>query len=269
MTPEESLKAGRVDEALAGLSEQVRKAPADPALRRFLFQLLAVAGKWEKALTQLQVLADMDADSMLLAQGFRPVIGCEIFRAEVFQGRRGPLIFGEPTEWMGWMVQANTMAAEGHLKPAQELRARALDAAPAVAGAINGEAFEWICDADSRLGPMLETIIDGKYFWVPFERVARVVMEPPSDLRNLIWIPAKFGWTNGGEATGLIPVRYPGSEASEDGGLRLARRTDWLDRGEETFFGLGQRMFATDAGEYSLLEVRTIELTLNPAEKRD
>ena len=100
LTPEESIKAGRVDEALASLQEGIRKAPADPRLRRFLFQLSCIMGKWEKALTQLQVLADLDAESFLLAQIFRPVIACETLRAEVFQGKRTALIFGEP-EWSG------------------------------------------------------------------------------------------------------------------------------------------------------------------------
>jgi type VI secretion system protein ImpE len=266
MTPEENVRLGKIEEALSGLQEKIRQAPADRDLRRFLWQLLCLLGKWEKALTQLQILADMDADSLLLAQAFQSVIGCEMIRSEVFQGKRSPLIFGEPKEWISWMIQANTMTGEGQYKPAQELRARALEAAPAIGGLINGEAFAWIGDADSRLGPIVEAVIDGKYFWVPFERVARISVERPSDLRDLVWIPAVFGWTNGGEATGFIPVRYPGSEASADGGIRMARKTDWVEREEETFLGLGQRMFATDQGEFPLLEIRTIELALNATE---
>jgi type VI secretion system protein ImpE len=158
------------------------------------------------------------------------------------------------------MVQANTLVAEGQLKPARELRERALEGAPAIAGTINGQAFEWIADADSRLGPLLEAMIDGKYFWVPFDRISRLAVERPSDLRDLVWVPAKFGWTNGGEASGFIPARYPGSEDAADGGIRLTRKTEWLEREEETFCGLGQRMFSTDAGDFPLLEVQTIEL---------
>jgi type VI secretion system protein ImpE len=265
MTPAESLRAGNLEQALADLHAEIRSKPADAPLRRFLFQLQCVLGNWEKALTQLQVLADMDAESSLLAQIFRPVIGCENIRAEVFRGKRTPLIFGEPQEWMGWLVQANTLVAEGQLKQARELRDRALEAAPAVSGKINDHAFEWISDADSRLGPMTEAMIDGKYFWVPFEHVARVVIEKPVDLRDMVWIPAKFSWTNGGESPAYIPVRYPGSEESADTGLRLARKTDWLEREEETFLGLGQRMLATDGDNYPLLEVRTIEMGQAPA----
>ncbi|MBV8329514.1 MAG: virulence protein SciE type, partial [Verrucomicrobia bacterium] len=40
--------------------------------------------------------------------------------------------------------------------------------------------------------------------------------------------------------------------------LRLARKTEWVDQsGVQT--GLGQRVLATDANEYPLLEIRTIE----------
>jgi type VI secretion system protein ImpE len=40
--------------------------------------------------------------------------------------------------------------------------------------------------------------------------------------------------------------------------LKLARKTEWLDKAGVQV-GLGQRIFATDAGEYPLLEVRTME----------
>jgi type VI secretion system protein ImpE len=38
----------------------------------------------------------------------------------------------------------------------------------------------------------------------------------------------------------------------------LARKTDWLSLADDFYVGSGQRMFATDAGEYPLLDVRTI-----------
>lgn len=37
--------------------------------------------------------------------------------------------------------------------------------------------------------------------------------------------------------------------------MLLARRTEWSEDGA----GLGQRMFATDAADYALMDVRTIE----------
>jgi type VI secretion system protein ImpE len=266
MTAEEHLRTGQPDEALAALRESVKKAPADPKLRIFLFQLLCVQGEWEKALTQLQVLGDMDADSAMLAQIFRPVVECEQLRSEVFAGKRGPLIFGEPEPWIGPLVQANQFVAEGKYAAARELRERAFDEAPAVAGTLNEQPFEWIADADSRLGPLLEVIMDGKYYWVPFSRISSLRLEPPSDLRNFVWMPAHFTWSNGGHAPGFIPARYAGSESSPDPGLRLARKTEWIEKDEGLFVGFGQRLLATSGSECPLLELRRLDLS--PAEEK-
>ena len=111
------------------------------------------------------------------------------------------------------------------------------------------EEFEWIADADSRLGPILEVLLNGGYYWVPFARCTAIRITPPEDLRDLVWLPAEFTWANGGEATGFIPTRYPGSEAAADAALRLARRTEWARIGEEAYSGLGQRVLATSAEE--------------------
>jgi type VI secretion system protein ImpE len=81
-------------------------------------------------------------------------------------------------------------------------------------------------------------------------------IEPPSDLRDLVWTPASILWANGGEAVALVPTRYPGSEKSADPAVRLARRTEWTDLADGTCLGLGQRTLVTDAGETALLEVR-------------
>ncbi len=261
MTAEEALKAGQLDEALAALQDDIRRNPADPRLRRFLFQLHCVLGRWEKALTQLQVLADMDAESLMLASIFQPLIQCEMLRGEVFTGKRSPIVFGEPEHWVGLLVQANSLISQGNVKAAKELQAQALEDAPPIAGTLDGKPFEWISDADGRLGPVMETMLDGRYCWVPFHRIQRLTLEAPKDLRDLVWIPAQFIWTNGGETAGFIPTRYPGTESNADNALRLSRKTEWQDIGEEIFVGLGQRTFATDESDVPLLEVRSIEFS--------
>lgn len=260
MSSAELLQAGRLDEALKALQQEIRNRPDDQRLRIYLFQLESLLGRFDKALNQLQVLASLDADSMLLAQIFRPVITCELLRRDVFAGTRSPLVFGEPMEWVGWLVQANALVAKGEFEAAATLRDQALEAAPASPGRINGREFAWLADADSRLGPVLEAYIEGKYFWVPMARIQKVELEKPSDLRDLVWLPVRFTWTNGGAVPGHIPVRYPGTEASSEAGLKLARRTDWTEQPFGTWLGCGQRMLASDGGEHPLLETTLIEL---------
>ena len=50
-------------------------------------------------------------------------------------------------------MQATELFGKGEFKAGAELRDKAFEAAPTNAGKINGEAFEWIADADERLGP--------------------------------------------------------------------------------------------------------------------
>ena len=85
-----------------------------------------------------------------------------------------------------------------------------------------------------------------------------MAIEPPEDLRDLVWVPAQFSWANGGKSIALLPVRYPGTQRSSNDDLRLGRRTEWEEKGEGSYFGLGQRMLATDTADYPLLDVREL-----------
>src|SRR5688572_22865414 len=130
------LREGKLDEALAALQTQVRAKPADARLRVFLFQLLAVQGNWERALTQLNVSGELDATALAMVQTYREAIRCELLRAEIFAGKRSPLIFGQPDEWLALLMQALRLTAEGQHAAAADLRAQALEAAPATSGTI-------------------------------------------------------------------------------------------------------------------------------------
>jgi len=131
------------------------------------------------------------------------------------------------------------------------------------AGTLDSRAFTWIADADSRIGPILEAVINGRYYWVPFARLLKIEIEAPEDLRDMVWMPAHLQFANGGESVALVPTRYPGSEASTDGMVVLARKTVWEEIGPDAFQGLGQRVLATDIDEIPLMDVRSI--TMNPA----
>src|SRR5688572_6088349 len=133
MEAEEYLRAGRLEEALLALEHSVRQRPDEARLRVFLFQLLCVMGQWDRALTQLQVMVDIDAECTLLAQSYRPVIQSERLRGEIFSGARTPVIFGEPEDWIGQLIQAAQLTARGEIQAATALREQAFAAAPATA----------------------------------------------------------------------------------------------------------------------------------------
>jgi type VI secretion system protein ImpE len=258
VTPDDLVKAGRVEEALTALQDAVRNDPSRADLRVFLFQLLSVLGRWDRALTQLNVAAELDPKDLLMAQVCRAALQCEALRTEVFAGKRTPLLLGEPAEWIGRLIESVRVLGQGHPDKAATLRAEAFDGAPAVSGFADKAPFEWLADTDERLGPVFEAVIEGRYYWIPMSQVAAIDIEAPTDLRDVVWTPVRFTWTNGGTAIALMPARYPGSESAEDDAIKLGRRTDFIDAGGETFVGLGQRMWATPDAELPMLQTRRI-----------
>jgi type VI secretion system protein ImpE len=304
----EALRAGDPAAALDALQQQVRSDAANPKLRIFLFQLLAITGQWQRALTQLQLCGELDASTLAMVQTYRDAIQCEALRESVFAGKTTPQVIGPPRSlrslppegagppserpsggpvpprslrslppdgagtpserpgggpgrpdaWVALMIQALAADAQGDGAGAFALRAQAMDDAPARPGRIGDRGFEWVADADSRLGPILEVIVSGRYAWLPIDGIAKLEVEAPSDLRDLVWLPANLHFTNGGGTVALIPARYPGTTASADGSLLMGRRTEWLDMGHDQYRGLGQKLLATDQDEIGLFDVREI-----------
>lgn len=252
---EVQFKEGNLSGALVSLQGEIRKKPADPKLRLFLFQLLCVLGEWNRAHTQLKTVSDLGDEYKILSPQFEPLLLAALIRDEVFAGKRTPLVIGEPAEYVSQFIQALKLEAEGDLAGATQLRELGLESAPARAGTLNGEPFEWLMDADPRLGPIIEAVIDGKYCWLPIESIQIWASEPPSDVRDFVWQPASIKLVNEGEIFAHIYSRYPGTELSEDPSLKLARRTDWVDKGDGVQFGLGQRVFATSGEDIPLLEI--------------
>jgi type VI secretion system protein ImpE len=252
MLAQQLVREGKLGAALAALQDAVRKDAADVKLRIFLFQLLAVLGQWSRALNQLNVAGELDAATLPMVQTYRSAIQCEALRADIFAGKRAPLIFGEPQPWLAQLVDALKYDAADPARAAA-MREQAFDSAPASSGTIDGVPFAWLADADARLGPVLEAVVNGRYFWIPLCRISRLELDPPADLRDTVWTAASFTWTNGASAVGLIPTRYSGTVASLDDGLLLARRTEWI--GDEV---RGQRMLVSDAGDHPLMNAREI-----------
>ncbi len=260
MTAETLIKNGDVAGALAALQDDIRANPGDGKLRVFLFQVLCVMGDWSRAVAQLKTCVTLDPGTEPMARMYREAIVAEVAREKVFAGARPPVFGDEEASWLPVLWDALKKEMAGDTEGAEALRAMALKAAPAVPGRVNGADFEWIADADPRLGPVLEVITGGHYTWMPFSALSRITLEAPRDLRDLVWTPVTMTLRDGTDALGLIPTRYPGTGKVFSDAHRLARTTDWTDAG-----GTGQRMLCTDAGEFALLDLREITLENVPA----
>lgn len=255
--PDRRLKDGDLDGARAALVEVVRSQPANQQARMFLFQLLALAGEWDKALKHLGMLAQLSPEAQMLAVAYGQAIEAERQRADVFAGR-APMVQLIASDWAQGIADAITHYAAGRIAEGDAARDAAFEAAPDMPGTLDGVAFDWISDADGRFGPTFEAIVGGKYGLIPFDQVERIVSEGPKDLRDTLWYPAQVAFRNGQSVAAMLPARYPGSENSADANEKLGRATSWREEpwGDT---GSGQRLWTTSDGEdHPILSLRTL-----------
>ncbi len=252
------LRGGDLRGARAALVEIVKSRPSDQQARMFLFQLLAVAGEWDKARTQLQALAQLSPEAQMLAVTYDQAITAENQRAAVFSGVVDmPLLAGKDG-WAVKLAEAVSLQARGDQAGADAVREEAFDSAPDTPGSIDGQRFEWIADADIRFGPSFEAIIYGSYGLVGFDKVASITSDGPGSLRDIVWYPVQISFRSGQSVAALLPARYPGSETAEESAQQLGRATGWIARdwGEE---GCGLHTWSLSEGDdRGLLELRRI-----------
>lgn len=253
------LREGDLAGARAALVDLVRTQPANEQARMFLFQLLAINGEWDKASRQLEALVSVTAEAQMLAVTYNQAIAGERMREAVFAGDAEMEMLVGKDSWAAGIAKAVSAYVKGDAAGGDAARDAAFEEAPETPGAINGEEFEWIADADARFGPTFEAILSGRYGLIPFDHVRSIKSEGPKDLRDVVWYPVEILFGSGQSAAAFIPARYPGTVASDNDTLKLGRSTDWLDRdwGQE---GLGQRLWTTSSGDddHGLLALREL-----------
>ena len=220
----------------------------------FLWQLMALSGEWDKAVSQLRMLTQVSAEAQMLATVYGQAMTAEKQRTAAYAGQ-GPFpVLVASSPWIETLAEA---LAGGSPEAAEQKRDEAFDAAGDTPGAVGDDKFGWIADMDSRLGPCFEAIVAGRWGLIPFEAVTRIKTEGPRDLRDIIWLPTEIALRSGQSIAALLPARYPGSESGSSA-VRLGRATEWrtTEAGEEP---IGQRLWATDTGlEIGLLNFSEI-----------
>jgi len=236
MNPQELFRAGRLTEAIAALSGEVRDHPTDARRRTFLFELLCFAGEYERADRQLEVLGQAGPQSELGVLLYRSALYAERQRQELFARGEYP--------------------KHGDLPE------------PVRTGVLDGKTFSSFSDSDPRIGARLELFAAGSYLWLPLEHVASIHITQPKLLRDLLWTPATVRTTSSFKGTELgevlVPVLCPFSWQHPDDAVRLGRATVWEEReGYDDQVPFGQKMWLVNEEEIPFLELRAVEF--NPA----
>ena len=231
---EQAVREADLDAALQLLQEQVRARPADAALRIFLFQLLCVLGQWDRALTQLNVAAELDAEALAMAQMYREALAVRGAARRGVRGKKAPMVFGEPDEWLALLIESLLVRGTAASRSAPTtLRARAFERRARVRRHHRRPAVR--VDRGRRHAARArccEAIINGRYYWVPFSAAG------PHRHRGAGG-PARRRVDAGAlrsSRTAARPWRDPDAlsrarEAGDDSALRLGRKTEWREAG--------------------------------------
>src|SRR5579864_6881364 len=155
MTPQDFLKAGKLNEAIGALAEELRRDPANLKARTFLFELLCFSGEYDRAEKHLDVLAQAGPQSEMGAALYRGLLHGMRTRQDVYTKAKAQ-------------------------DPASD------NSKPAPSGSLNGAPFGEIVDADPRIGANLEVLAAGAYLKIPFSLLASIEIGAPRRLRDTL-----------------------------------------------------------------------------------
>jgi type VI secretion system protein ImpE len=260
MRPQDHYQAGDLQQAIAAAKDEVRKSPADTAKRGFLCELLCFAGDWEGADRQLDTLGQQDPDAAVALAAFRHLIRAEQSRQQFYADGRLPEFLDKPSaDRLRLNLEASICIREGQAAEAARLLGQAEEQRPHFAGVCNGQKFDDLRDLDDLTASFFEVLTsNGKYYWIPIERVELLEMRAPTRPHDLLWRRAHMVVTDGPDGEVFIPAVYAGTGANGDDRLRLGRATDWRSKPGEPTRGFGQRTFLVGEDSRSIMEIETI-----------
>ena len=239
MTPLALYREGKLREAITALGDELRSNPLDAKRRTFLFELLLFAGEFDRAEKQLDLLAGANAEAAAGTLLYRSALHAERTRQAMFANHETPPLI------------------EGAVH----------------AGVWNGTPFSEFSDSDPRIGANLEVFLAGSYTWIPIHYLRRLEIEPPANLRDLVWARARvetsadFRLQELGEV--LLPVLCPLSFRHADEAVHLGRESAWEQDEAHGEIPFGAKMMVVDGADVPLLEIRSVVWSAPEKESQD
>ena len=199
----------------AGAGSRTRSRPSRrmPSCASSCSSCCACSGSGSARSTSSTVASGLDAAALAMAQTYGEAVRCEALRREVFAGRKSPLVFGEPEQWLALLIESLLVAGQGEAERAERLRlapSTRRRRRPARSTTSRSSGSPMPTRASGRCSRRSST---GATTGCRSRGCGRVTVEEPADLRDVVWMPAHLQFENGGDSVALIPTRYPGSEA--------------------------------------------------------
>jgi type VI secretion system protein ImpE len=253
-------RARQLDGAIAAANAAVRRNPGDIGARVLLSELLLFAGNIERADVILDAAGKADPTAAVVAAEFRQLLRAETARRQLRTEGRVPEFLGEPPAALRSALAARVAFREGDLAEAGRQAAEAETLRPRVAGMLKQEGgeteFDDFRDVDDLCAGFFEVLTTtGKYFWIPTERVASIVLHPPKRPRDLAWRRATISVNDGPDGEVYIPAIYDSGLSDLADDYRLGHATDWTGDEPGPVRGIGQRDFLAGEEAFAIMQI--------------
>jgi len=257
MTAGELFQAGKLSEAVTAALEAVKKHPTDIEKRGQLVEMLCFVGDLERADKQLELIGQQDPNAQVGVSLLRQMVRAETARQQFFREGRVPEFLAEPSDVLKLHLEASILLREGKLDEAAAKLAEAESEFAVVRGTCNGQPFTGWRDLDDLCAPLIEVLTsNGKYYWVPIERVDFMEFRAPERPKDLLWRRCNMKVQDGPDGEVFIPALYVGTHQNTDEQLRLGRGTEWT--AAAPIRGIGQRTFLVGDNDLPILQLAEI-----------
>ncbi len=260
MNASELFKAGDLQAAISAATAELKKKPTDVSLRLFLAELLWFNGQIDRVEKQLETISMQTTQAAMTLALYRQILRGETAREQVLREGRTPEVVTELPADANSMLEALLALRLQQPEEARRLLAAAESQRPKLSGLCNGREFHEFRDLDDRVAGVLEVITStGKYYWVPWQNIESLEMEPPTVPLDLLYRRTQIDVNGGPNGEVYIPTRYVTSaDETLDDALLLGRATDWNGEDQALVQGRGLRTLLVGDEDKSIMEIETL-----------
>ena len=263
MSVQSLIQDGKLTDAIAAATAEVKQSPMRPELRLVLAELVSLTGNIDRADTIVEAAKKLQNGQSAGLTMFRQLLRGEAARTQWLQEGRAPETRTLPTPDFANAVQAVVEFRAGQLAEAAKLvnSPAEAEACPGQLTLTSGEThpFDLFRDLNDLTAPVAELIsLTGKFFWVPWSDFIAIRFDPAKTLRDVLWRSVECAFTDGAVERYFMPSLYVGTASSEKDTLRLGQETDWNELGEGLMSGVGLRMFLAGDLTPTILEVAEV-----------
>lgn len=251
---------GNIEGCISDLIQEIKQNPEQHYKRMLFGQMLCVAGEYERADKQLDLLSTLEPKFGMEVANWRNLIRAAQHRQDFYREGRPPKVIGDFSPQMERHVEA-IAALRGEDGSAFEAALNAAEAnRKALRGTVNDteQEFDDFRDLDDLNGGFMEVMApNGNYYWIANDSIESIVFEEVKQPIDYLWRKADLILTDGTQGEVYIPVTYIDTVTDQQ---KLARETNWEEYSStEAMRGFGQKTYLVGDEAISILEIDSIE----------